>query len=97
MKITGYICYGFGALDFILGNFLEIDITGLWWSPIVLFIIGSFIIKMADPEVWGKAFESLNESDQKDILEALVEDDPELLDDLSDDEKEEVLDIIDKK
>ena len=44
MEIIGYICYGLAAIDFIAGNFLGIDFTGVFWSPIALAVIGSFLV-----------------------------------------------------
>ena len=43
-KSIGYIFYILAVSDFISGNFLDFDITGLWWSPIALGLIGSIII-----------------------------------------------------
>ena len=45
MEIIGYICYVLAAIDFIAGNFLGIDFTGVFWSPIALAIIGSILVK----------------------------------------------------
>ena len=44
MEIIGYICYVLAAIDFIAGNFLGIDFTGVFWSPIALAILGSILV-----------------------------------------------------
>ena len=48
MKIIGYVLYGLAAIDFISGNFFGIDFTGIWWSPIVLAVIGGWLTNMGD-------------------------------------------------
>jgi len=47
MKIAAYIFYGLAALDFIVGWLLW-DITGVWWSPIVLAAIGGGLMGLAE-------------------------------------------------
>ena len=41
MQIIGYAFYLIGILDWVLGNFGVIDITGVWWSPLVFGGIGA--------------------------------------------------------
>ena len=45
MKIAGYICYALAALDLFCAYILAIDITGVWWSPMALSVIGTFLIQ----------------------------------------------------
>jgi len=44
----GFLCYAFGALDYILGKFGIFDITGVFWSPILAGIIGTVFVKLSD-------------------------------------------------
>jgi hypothetical protein len=48
MKIIGYVCYALAAIDFIAGNFFQIDLTGVWWSPIALGGIGAIVLSIAE-------------------------------------------------
>jgi|TARA_B100000900_G_C20134415_1_gene535347 hypothetical protein len=48
MQIIGYILIGLGALDFILGNFANINLTGFLgaassFTPIVLIVVGGLL------------------------------------------------------
>ena len=47
LKIVGYLFYVAAVADLVLYNFMEIDLTGVSWSPIVGFLIGSALIKTA--------------------------------------------------
>ena len=47
MEIIGYICYGLAAIDFITGNFMGMDLTGVFWSPIALGAIGALLMNFA--------------------------------------------------
>tara|TARA_Y100001970_G_scaffold246525_1_gene314547 strand:+ start:862 stop:1026 length:165 start_codon:yes stop_codon:yes gene_type:complete len=51
MQIVGYILIALGALDFILGNFANINLTGFLgaassFSPIVLIIGGGLLTQL---------------------------------------------------
>ncbi len=46
MKIVGYVCYVLAAIDFITGNFLGMDLTGVFWSPIALGIVGTVFVNI---------------------------------------------------
>lgn len=39
--ILSFLCYAFAVVDFILGNFCDIDLTGFSWSPILAICLGS--------------------------------------------------------
>jgi hypothetical protein len=43
--VLAYLCYAFAVIDF-CGMFLEYDITGVPWSPIVAGVIGSVFLAM---------------------------------------------------
>ena len=48
MQIIGYILIGLGALDFILGNFANINLTGFLgaassFTPIALIVVGGLL------------------------------------------------------
>ena len=45
MQALGYLCWGFGALDFGLYQFGVMDLTGVSWSPIAAAVLGSVLIK----------------------------------------------------
>lgn len=47
--ILGLLCYAFAFIDFALGSFLGIDITGVFWSPVAASIVGSLLYRL-DPE-----------------------------------------------
>lgn len=51
MKLLGYIVIGFGVVDFILGNFAGIDLTGVFWSPIAAGVLGSWLISLEEKAV----------------------------------------------
>jgi len=44
MQNIGYILYVLAAIDFISANFLGVDFTGVWWSAIVLAVVGGFFV-----------------------------------------------------
>jgi len=53
MQIIGYILIGLGALDFILGNFAQINLTGFMgtassFSPIILIVVGGLLTRVGD-------------------------------------------------
>ena len=48
MKLLGYIVIGFGIVDFVLGNFAGIDLTGVFWSPIAAGFLGSWLISLEE-------------------------------------------------
>ena len=50
MQNLGYICYGLAAIDFISATFFGIDFTGVWWSALVLAVIGGFLTNSASSE-----------------------------------------------
>ena len=43
LKVVEYLFYLLGVLDFCLGRFFEIDITGFSWSPLLLTLVGAII------------------------------------------------------
>lgn len=43
LKVVEYIFYLLGVLDFCLGRFFDIDITGFWWSPLLFTLVGAMI------------------------------------------------------
>ncbi|MDU1893031.1 MAG: hypothetical protein E6767_20335 [Dysgonomonas sp.] len=44
LKVISYLLYGFAILDFALGNFLGVDITGVSWSPIAAGGLASLLL-----------------------------------------------------
>lgn len=40
-KILSVLCYIFGVADLFLFYAFDVDLTGLSWSPIIAFILGS--------------------------------------------------------
>ena len=53
MQIIGYILIGLGALDFVLGNFAQINLTGFMgtassFSPIILIVVGGLLTRVGD-------------------------------------------------
>jgi len=47
MAIVAYIFYALAAIDFITGNFMGMDLTGVFWSPIALGAIGALLMNFA--------------------------------------------------
>ena len=45
LKIISYILYALSVIDFCFGNFFNIDLTGVSWSPIAFVILGFFASK----------------------------------------------------
>jgi hypothetical protein len=45
MAILGWLIILFGCIDLILGNFMGIDLTGVYWSPIAAGIIGGALVQ----------------------------------------------------
>ena len=50
MQIIGYILIALGAIDFMLGNFGNINLTGFMgqassFSPIILIVVGGLLTK----------------------------------------------------
>lgn len=50
MKLLSNLCYLFAAADAALANFFEVDITGVWWSPIAACFVGWVLAKFAGEE-----------------------------------------------
>lgn len=48
MKTLGYLCYAFGVADLLLYWVMGIDLTGVQWSPLVAFLVGSAVLGRAD-------------------------------------------------
>ncbi|MBR5350599.1 MAG: zinc-ribbon domain-containing protein [Prevotella sp.] len=48
--IIGRIFYIVAIADFILGNFFNVDITGVWWSPLLFVGIGFILESYAKKE-----------------------------------------------
>ena len=51
MQIIGYILIALGAIDFLLGNFAQINLTGFMgpassFSPIILIVIGGLLTRV---------------------------------------------------
>ena len=51
MQIIGYILIGLGAIDFLLGNFGNINLTAFMgpassFSPIILIIVGGLLTRV---------------------------------------------------
>ena len=46
MKILGIVCYVFAVIDLVT-YFAGMDITGVWWSPIVAALLGRVFLNMA--------------------------------------------------
>tara|TARA_B100000959_G_C14662855_1_gene493161 strand:+ start:159 stop:371 length:213 start_codon:yes stop_codon:yes gene_type:complete len=63
MEIIGYICYVLAAIDFIAGNFLGIDFTGVFWSPIALAIIGSILVNAGSSDEQDEDPDNIEDSD----------------------------------
>jgi hypothetical protein len=51
MQIIGYVFYVLAAIDVISIYILEVDFTGVWWSPLVLSVIGGFLVKQGKGKV----------------------------------------------
>ena len=45
--VLAILCYVFAAADYFLAEFGIVDITGVWWSPIVAGILGAFFSHLA--------------------------------------------------
>ena len=45
VAILGYLCVGFGILDF-GASFFGYDLTGVQWSPIAAGLVGSVLINL---------------------------------------------------
>ena len=45
LQIFGYLCFTFAAVDF-SGQFLDYDLTGVSWSPIVAGVLGMVLTGM---------------------------------------------------
>lgn len=50
LQKLGYACYGFAVLDLGLYWLGIADITGVSWSPIAAFVVGSILVKTGTPE-----------------------------------------------
>lgn len=48
MRMIGYGFYALAAIDFFSYSVAGVDLTGVSWSPIVLAIIGSVILRSVD-------------------------------------------------
>ena len=48
MRIAGIICYVLGTLDVLLNNVFDIDVTGVIWSPIVAYVLGSILFALGN-------------------------------------------------
>ena len=53
MQITGYILVGLGVIDFLLGNFADINLTSFIgssssFSPIILMIAGGLLSQVGE-------------------------------------------------
>lgn len=46
LKVLGWLCYAFGALDLILFYFCDTDLTGVSWSPWAAFIVGAVLCSL---------------------------------------------------
>jgi hypothetical protein len=47
LDVIAYFLYALSLVDFCLGNFAHVDITGVWWSPILLSSIGGVLQAIA--------------------------------------------------
>lgn len=45
-KMIGGLVIFFGITDFILYRFFDYDLTGVSWSPIAAWIVGSIVMKI---------------------------------------------------
>jgi len=53
MQIIGYILIALGAIDFLLGNFASINLTGFMgsassFSPVILIVIGGLLTRVGE-------------------------------------------------
>ena len=48
MNKIGFLCYALAAIDLFLTYILDIDYTGVWWSPLVIGLIGAFLLRNVD-------------------------------------------------
>ena len=48
LRALGYACYGFAVVDLVSYWFGIADITGVSWSPVAAFVIGSFLVKSSE-------------------------------------------------
>ncbi len=53
MQIVGYILIGLGAIDFLLGNFAQVNLTGFMgaassFSPIILIVVGGLLTQVSN-------------------------------------------------
>jgi len=46
-QILGFLCIGFGIVDF-AGMFFDYNLTGVSWSPIVAGVIGGKLMSIGD-------------------------------------------------
>ena len=50
LQKLGYACYGFAVLDLGLYWLGIADLTGVSWSPIAAFVVGSVLVKAGSAE-----------------------------------------------
>ncbi len=53
MQIVGYILIGLGIIDFLLGNFGNINLTGAFgplssFTPIILIVVGGLLTRIGN-------------------------------------------------
>ena len=53
MKIVGYVLIALGAIDFLLGNFGNVNLTGFMgaassFSPIILIVLGGLLTRVGN-------------------------------------------------
>ena len=98
LKFLGYLCIGFGILDFGLFYMCDVDLTGVSWSPYVASLIGGVLVSIANKNEAQEQEEALQEiasNEEFDDEEFDDEDeyDEEFDDDEFDDEDEDDLDF----
>jgi hypothetical protein len=45
LYVAGLLLFIFGVADFLLGNLMDIDLTGVSWSPLVGFALGGYLLQ----------------------------------------------------
>ena len=61
LKFLGYLCIGFGILDFGLFYLCDVDLTGVFWSPYVASLIGGVLVNIANKNEAQEQEEALQE------------------------------------
>ena len=93
LKFLGYLCIGFGILDFGLFYLCDVDLTGVFWSPYVASLIGGVLVNIANKNEAQEQEEALQEIASNEEFDDEEFDDEDEYDEEFDDEDEDDLDF----